>query len=133
MGLDMYLEGRKHMFKSYRDPDSDPHEDGHRLKGKTLDLGYWRKHPNLHGYIVNSFAGGKDECQDIELSQEDLVATIAAVKAGQLPETSGFFFGKSSMDDEERLDDLAILTNALLWLQIEEPGVLRSVVYRASW
>src|ERR1700683_3641911 len=26
-------------------------EDGFRLRSKTVELGYWRKHPNLHGYI----------------------------------------------------------------------------------
>jgi hypothetical protein len=25
---------------------------------ESEDLGYWRKHPNLHGYIINTFAEG---------------------------------------------------------------------------
>lgn len=133
MGLDMYLEGRKYLWGNWHNPENDPHEDGFKLKGKTLELGYWRKHPNLHGYIVREFADGKDECQDIELGQEDLVKLIAAVKAGDLPNTTGFFFGRSMMDDEERREDLAILAKALLWLQDKENGVSRSVVYRASW
>ena len=133
MGLDMYLEGRKHIWGDWSNPGNDPHEDGFPLKEKTLRLGYWRKHPNLHGYIVNNFAGGEDRCQDIELQQEDLVNLIAAVKERQLPDTSGFFFGQSAMDEDEKLEDLGILAKALLWLQTEENGASRTVVYRASW
>ena len=57
MGLDMYLEGRKSRY------DKQETEDGFPLQTKVLELGYWRKHPNLHGYIVQEFADGVDECQ----------------------------------------------------------------------
>jgi hypothetical protein len=60
MGLDMYLKGEKLVMNT----SLDLREDGFRLSSKTLDLGYWRKHPNLHGYIVQTFADGK--AQDVE-------------------------------------------------------------------
>ena len=44
MGLDMYLTGEKFVMSLKLQ------EDGFRLSSKTLDLGYWRKHPNLHGF-----------------------------------------------------------------------------------
>jgi hypothetical protein len=56
MGLDMYLTGEKFLMTRNLE------EDGFRLRSKTLELGYWRKHPNLHGYIVQTFADGTDEC-----------------------------------------------------------------------
>ena len=52
MGLDMYLTGKKIVM----DARLDLREDGFPLGSKALDLGYWRKHPNLHGYLVQAFA-----------------------------------------------------------------------------
>ena len=97
-------------------------------RGKILDLGYWRKHPDLHGYIVQTFAGGADKCQEIKLDAAALRKAIAAVEAGELPHTEGFFFGTSADDPPET--DLEILRAALTWL---EAGASRSVWYRASW
>lgn len=133
MGLDMFLEGRKFFWHKWDDPDSGPLEDGYRVKEHILELGYWRKHPNLHGYIVQNFAGGEDNCQPVQLSQDDMVMLIQAVKNRELPKTEGFFFGESSGSEEEVGEDLSILTKALLWLQTEEEGCARSVVYCASW
>lgn len=133
MGLDMYLEGRKYIYEDWRDSSKNEMEEGFRVSGKTYDLGYWRKHPNLHGYIVKTFANGVDECQDIELDQENLTWLIAAIRSGDLPHTQGFFFGASRMDQEEMENDLSVFTRALLWLQAREDGTTRSVVYRASW
>lgn len=133
MGLDMYLEGRKHIMEDFQNPQNDETEEGMRVKGKVYDLGYWRKHPNLHGYIVREFANGLDECQDIELDQESLTRLIAAIKDGNLPHTEGFFFGKSRGDNGEITRDLSIFTRALLWLQAREDRCYRSVVYKASW
>jgi hypothetical protein len=30
---------------------------------RDREVGYWRKHPDLHGYIVETFADGVDACQ----------------------------------------------------------------------
>ena len=130
MGLDMHLTGRKFVM----DAGLNLREDGFPLGSKTLDLGYWRKHPNLHGYIVQTFAGGKDECQNIDLGVPDHIRTIiAGVKAQQLPHTTGFFFGGSDPSPERMEEDIAIFERAVAWLQTDEPGIFRSVTYRASW
>ena len=78
MGLDMYLEGEKHLFTDFRNPQSIPLEDGYRLKTRVVELGYWRKHPNLHGYIVNTFAEGIDNCRPIALEANDIEKIIDA-------------------------------------------------------
>jgi hypothetical protein len=122
MGLDMYLEGRT--FQWGRDEDLET-RDGFRVKGHILDLGYWRKHPNLHGFIVETFADGKDECQEISLDADALRTIIAAVKEQKLPHTEGFFFGTSSDDEEQRNEDVAILSRALAWLEGETPPTMR--------
>jgi len=118
----MYLTGEIFFTRRWR--------RGQR-KAELYDLGYWRKHPNLHGYIVQTFAGGDDSCQQIHLSADDLRKIIAAVKAKDLPHTTGFFFGES--DGTEWREDVSIFTNAVDWLTTEEPNQWRSVYYQASW
>lgn len=133
MGLDMYLDGEKFFFSDYENPHNDPTEDGYRLTGKILRLGYWRKHPNLHGYIIQKFADGKDECQRIYLTADNIGQILDAVQRNALPYTEGFFFGVS--DGTEKPEDIRIFTAALHWLleKDENPRVDRSICYRASW
>lgn len=129
MGLDMYLEGRR-FFPSYN--RQRPTRTGFPLSEEKLDLGYWRKHSNLHGFIVQTFANGVDECQLIDLLADDIRTIIAAVEAGTLPQTSGFFFGEST--GSERENDIAIFEDALKWLEEKDPqGCWRSITYQASW
>lgn len=131
MGLDMYLDGDKFFALDFENPENIPTEDGYRLTNRTLRLGYWRKHPNLHGYIVNNFADGIDECKQICLSEDDIEKIIDAVARNALPHTEGFFFGVS--DGSEREETLRIFRDALQWLRTTEPNVFRSVHYQASW
>jgi hypothetical protein len=137
MGLDQYLTGRKYFGRYGAKPRM---EDGHIVEQVELALGYWRKHPNLHGFIVQTFAEGRDECQDIELSADDIHTIITAIQEKALPETTGFFFGES--DGSETEEDLEIFGKALGWLTFtdaKENGEsslgqpMRSIVYRASW
>jgi len=81
MGLDMHLTGEKYQWTDYNNPENNPMEDGFRVKSRQLELGYWRKHPNLHGYIVQEFAGGVDECQSSDSDDQNSVEQLeAAIK-----------------------------------------------------
>lgn len=131
MGLDMYLTGHKFLWTDWDNPENNLKEDGYRVSERLLDLGYWRKHPDLHGYIVQTFAGGKDECQDIFLSAGNLEQILKAVNNDELPHTEGFFFGQSQPEDKDFT--IKILKAAINWVKTEEQGVSRSVVYHASW
>lgn len=133
MGLDMYLMGD--IYHGVYDMSHGKYEEKPLpcLEEESFRLGYWRKHPNLHGYIVKKFADGKDECQRIDLNIEALLAIIEAVKAKILPHTEGFFFGKSEGTQEELNADLIILRRAAEWLAAAEENFPRSVYYRASW
>ena len=131
MGLDMYMRGEKFFWTDWQNPENNRKEDGLKISTLEVDLGYWRKHPDLHGYIVQTFADGKDECQRIDLGVEQLEQIIQAIKEKDLPKTSGFFFGES--DDPDEQDTTAQLQKAIDWLNTEEKGVSRSVYYRASW
>lgn len=131
MGLDMYLHGRKFHWNDWEKPENNRMEDGFKVSHTVLELGYWRKHPNLHGYIVNTFADGVDECQDIDLSMDALKKTLQAVEEDQLPHTKGFFFGKSMPEDRE--ESITILQKAIAWLATPDERCSRRVYYRASW
>lgn len=122
MGLDMYLTGERTLKK--------PRNGDMQMKGEEYDLGYWRKHPNLHGYIVENFAD-EDDCRPVYLSSEDLRAIRDAVEQEKLPHTHGFFFGQS--DGSEKANDLQLLDAALAWVEADDPDGYRSVYYQASW
>ncbi len=109
MGLDMYA------YTAPRDligRDIDIELNG--LRGVS-DLHYWRKHPNLHGWMEMLYRqkGGAKQvfnCATVRLNADDLDALEAAVRDERLPETTGFFFGAS--DGSERDDDLAFIAKA---------------------
>ncbi len=128
MGLDMYLNGERYFI------DRSGGEEGQfPKKSETYELGYWRKHPNLHGYIMQTFADGRDECQEIPLDEDRLLEIIDAIRAKELPHTDGFFFGASDGSDEEAANDVLILQSALEWLRVKEDGIWRVVTYQVSW
>ncbi len=129
MGLDMYLTGEAFFTHEHPNRRVKPYEK----ERDVYRLGYWRKHPNLHGFIVQTFADGVDECQEISLPAERLKTIITAVQDRELPETTGFLFGTSEDTDEQIAHDVQIFEGALKWLGTEEPGVWRSVSYHASW
>jgi len=124
MGLDMYLRGVKNPFN-----DRQKDEDGFEITAIEIELGYWRKHPDLHGFIVQQFAGGKDDCQKIYLNAKAIETILEAVKVEALPLTTGFFFGTSSPSD--RLYSIEVFEKALKWINRDKD--IRYVYYQASW
>jgi hypothetical protein len=108
MGLDMFAcVTEEKPAKAVDFPETDP--------AKTEELHYWRKHPNLHGWMHKLYAekGGENEDFDLAaviLDSADLDQLEAAIVDRRLPETSGFFFGES--DGSERDDDLAFIAKA---------------------
>jgi hypothetical protein len=118
MGLDMYIQA---------DADMPEHVETYEV-WKARELAYWRKHPNLHGFIIREFAAGVDECQDIPLDAAAIERILVASEADALPETSGFFFGQSCPEDKENTREK--LSRVLEWLKAN-PG--KKIHYRASW
>ena len=131
MGLDMYLTGEIYISQDWKDDANNKYEEGYRLKGHLYEMGYWRKHPDLHGYIVENFAEGEDDCKPVYLSVDSIKQIIDAIEKNELPKTDGFFFGESTNDDEEKAEAIGILSKALGWLEADDWH--RSVVYQASW
>lgn len=128
MGLDMYLYANKYDSKSTYNYDEEKkdkvsktfypralnklarkHADYNFLSKETFyQIGYWRKFNALHGFIVEHYADGEDNCRKIYLSKDnikEILNTLKEVKANPnsamdiMPPTSGFFFGSQDIDE----------------------------------
>ena len=139
MGLDMY---------AYVAAKAGEHDEYHAAEGSYVDgewtvpsrtkpreLAYWRKHPNLHGWMEqlwNKRNGGNCDGNtfngiELELTWEDIDQLEHAVTHSQLPGTAGFFFGEDS-DQHYRKSDLEFIRNARAELFL---GL--KVFYNSSW
>ena len=146
MGLDMYLVGH-HYHSAYVEDVPRPMLDNkYHIESMDVDLGKWRKHADLHGYIVDTFANGEDNCMEIDLTEADLDQIILAIKNDDLKKDhSGFFFGNSTefgyYKKEEKDRAIALFQRAKTFLQegakMWKDSDLymnpRYVTYRASW
>lgn len=54
MGLDMFMRGEKFFWTDWKNDENNRKEGGLKIRTLEVDLAYWRKHPNLHGFIVNN-------------------------------------------------------------------------------
>jgi hypothetical protein len=136
MGLDMYayVAAREGQQKEYWDGcywDEDTTSYVNDKMTKPLEIAYWRKHPNLHGWFEALYRdkGGEGDFNgdELEITSEDLDRLEADIKASHLPETSGFFFGDPS-DDYYREHDLKFIKEARTHLFL---GL--KVFYNISW
>ncbi len=110
-------------------------------KGEHREIAYWRKHPNLQGWMEQLWnSKGRPSLQqystnedvmfngvELELTWDDLEALENDIVAGNLPSTSGFFFGSNS-DEYYRQEDLAFVKQA----KAELFSGLK-VFYNSSW
>ena len=122
MGLDMYAYVAA---KAY----------DHNSESNSRELAYWRKHPNLHGWMEQLWhSRNTDPAADpmfngveIELTWEDLDRLEEDIKNGHLPSTRGFFFGDDS-DEYYREQDLEFVRKARA-----EIFTGLKVFYNSSW
>ena len=118
MGLDQYATARK------GEPQQD--KEGCTYYEDSMELAYWRKHPNLQGWMedlwVSKGSPGLTEaeeesvlssfnCVDLELTSEDLDSLEQSLSEAKLPETNGFFFGENA-DEEYAEQDREFITEA---------------------
>lgn len=122
MGLDMYA------FSTKAKPQTEV--DFETKNFQPEEVHYWRKHPNLHGWMQNLYdmKGGtspdfNSDC--VVLDSEDLDNLEQDIKDGNLPDTSGFFFGNSMGDEDE---------NDLLFVAKARDAIKEGkTVYYTSW
>jgi hypothetical protein len=96
MGLDMY---------AYTTNTPIPAVDFEPAPG-SFEIAYWRKHPNLHGWMEQLYRtkGGTAQsfnCVPVRIDAEDLDALERALDENGLPETMGFFFGETRPEEIE--------------------------------
>lgn len=138
MGLDMfaYSAARAGARQDYW--DGYDFDKGTSNQPEPRELAYWRKHPNLHGWMERLWEekgcpGDNPERMfngvELELTREDidrLEEDILSGRVGAL-RTVGFFFGNAS-DDYYREQDLAFVREARADLFM---GL--KVFYNSSW
>jgi hypothetical protein len=95
MGLDMYA------YKT-RAPISDY---GFEEPADAVEIQYWRKHPDLHGWMERLYwrKGGTEQfnLETVRLDPADIDALEAAILNNRLPHTEGFFFGASRPEEKD--------------------------------
>lgn len=122
MGLDMYAYAASQANQEWG-------------TGAQREIAYWRKHPNLHGWMEQLWHNRDHSPSDdpmfngveIELTWEDLDALEEDIRNDRLPSTSGFFFGDNS-DNYYREQDLEFVRKA----RAEIFSGLK-VFYNSSW
>ena len=136
MGLDMYAyvaakAGQQNEFYEGAEWDEDTGHMVNPAVNKPRQLAYWRKHPNLHGWMDRLYRerGGKGDFNgdELELTAEDLDDLEYDVQNNRLPPTSGFFFGEGA-DDYYRDSDLKFIQEARA-----EMFLGLKVFYNSSW
>ena len=150
MGLDMYAyvadrAGQQRAFYESAEFDDDAKEFVNKTVEQPREIAYWRKHPNLHGWMEQLWRNKKYSVQptdastpasadsdvfngiELELTWEDLEELERTVMHKQLPSTRGFFFGDEA--DEHYYDsDLHFIREAKAELFL---GL--KVFYNSSW
>ena len=136
MGLDMYAyvaarAGQQNEFYEGAEWDEDSGNMVNPAVNKPRELAYWRKHPNLHGWMERLWRdrGGEGDFNgdELELTAEDLDNLEYDVQNNRLPPTSGFFFGEGA-DDYYKQDDLKFIQEARA-----EMFLGLKVFYNSSW
>ena len=123
MGLDMYALKTKAIINETTD-----------FNVQNMDIeeiSYWRKHPNLHGWMEQLYysKGGKADsfnCVNVKLDMDDLNKLKEDINNGNLPQTHGFFFGTS--DGTETNEDLDFANKG-----IEAINEGYSIFYTSWW
>lgn len=117
MGLDMYI-----FLKEEGD------------KSRDVEVAYWRKHPNLHGFFTKKWEdlgyGKKDDFNgnSLELTDEIVDEAIFKIIMNALPSTDGFFFGESEFTAEAIDFDISTLKSVQ---KLIRDG--KKVYYYADW
>ena len=139
MGLDMYAYSANKAGAQTEYWDNGNTIDGEFVSTctKPKELAYWRKHPNLHGWMERLWEekgrpGAESDAEtfngiELELTWTDIENLEADILEDNLPGTTGFFFGDDS-DDYYKEQDLEFVKQAKadLFLGLK-------VYYNSSW
>ena len=140
MGLDMYLEGEKYLWRGdagEKLSEQLPEFNGFRIKKVRAEVAYWRKANQIHSWFVQNVQNGTDDCGDYEVSREQLTTLLNLCKKALntkdhtlLEPTDGFFFGGTDIDEWywANLKETVTQLKAVLKLPKEI-----AIYYHSSW
>ena len=156
MGLDMYLY-REQYFSGYGYNGNEPSiyhaiMDAAGMVGcedvpsvtVTACVAYWRKANAIHAWFC-ALDGGRDECQKIPVSIEQLrelrnlcdsVLLQPAIAQDILPPQVGFFFGSYEIDEwymQDMRNTITQIDNVLKDIPIDADDWEYRFIYQASW
>ena len=130
-------KGQQSEFYETAEFDANTSEFISKTVSKPVEIAYWRKHPNLHGWMERLWerkgkpgTGNTDATFngiELELTWDDLDELERAIRHSQLPTTEGFFFGNPS-DNYYYEQDLEFVNNAKA-----EVFLGLKVFYNSSW
>ena len=115
MGLDQYANSRS-------------------SSGELSELAYWRKHNRLQGWMEalwtmkTGLSADELNCQELQLTMEDLEQLEKCILHKTLPATQGFFFGSDSYERETDGYDLHFVQTAKAAIENGE-----EVIYSCWW
>jgi hypothetical protein len=136
MGLDMYayVAAKAGAQADYDEGMAWDKEKGAMVNPSVTEpreIAYWRKHPNLHGWMHRLWESrgnsGDFNGVELELTWDDLEQLEQDIRDKNLPNTSGFFFGNDA-DDHYREHDLKFVREAKA-----EAFLGLKVFYNSSW
>ena len=138
MGLDQYAyvatrAGQREEYYEGAEFNEQTRDYENNKVSKPREIAYWRKHPNLQGWMEQLWQKKNPENMstfngiELELTWEDLDDLEKIIKKRKLPNTQGFFFGDNS-DQHYYNQDLEFIKNARAELFL---GL--KVFYNSSW
>jgi hypothetical protein len=137
MGLDMYAyAGRPGQREEYWEQYGSDIPEVKKVS-KPREIAYWRKHPNLHGWMEQLWISkgkpgtGNTDADfngiELELTEEDINMLEQDILDKSLPSTRGFFFGDDA-DDHYNEQDIEFIATARAELFLGQ-----RVFYNSSW
>jgi hypothetical protein len=158
MGLDMYLEARRYVggWSHSKQQEKDLYAEVLKVIGMPpehasahspsltvqVNVAYWRKANQIHGWFVKECADGEDECNPAPASRQKLQELVGVCKSllesrdkekalKLLPPQEGFFFGTYEVDEWYWQDLRDTVEQVERALQLDEDKW--DFIYQASW
>ncbi len=114
--------------------------DMRAIARKNKDIGDWRKHNRLHGWMCDLWLSKNPRekprnfnCKELVLTKEDIDQLEQDIENNELPETEGFFFGTDSYEwgdftKKQKEDDLKFIEKARMMMKM---GYI--IIYDSWW
>ena len=113
-----------------------------KINGDHVEIQCWRKHNALDGWMESLWRtkgnDGQWNCEELELTLEDINRLQDVVENDLLPETGGFFFGNDSRFDEykkeatlEFIEEAKIILKRKWWERLLNKK--KKVFYSCWW